>query len=87
MLSFLIFEAKTQQYFVSSSCIFLDKKNLLKIWLNPGLNLTIFRGTGPWIHKLKIKIYIFFLCLFLFFEGLFSILGGRISFNNVFHSS
>ena len=24
----------------------LDKKTLLKIWLNPGLNLTIFRGTG-----------------------------------------
>ena len=27
--------------------MFLDKKNLLKIWLNPGLNLTIFRETGP----------------------------------------
>ena len=28
--------------------MFLDKKTLLKIWLNPGLNLTIFRGNGPW---------------------------------------
>ena len=27
--------------------MFLDKKTLLKIWLNPGLNLTIFRGTWP----------------------------------------
>ena len=27
--------------------MFLDTKTLLKIWLNPGLNLTIFRGTGP----------------------------------------
>ena len=28
--------------------MFLDKKTQLKIWLYPGLNLTIFRGTGPW---------------------------------------
>ena len=27
--------------------MFLDKKTLLKMWLNPGLNLTIFRGTWP----------------------------------------
>ena len=27
--------------------MFLDKKTLLKIWLTPGLNLTIFRRTGP----------------------------------------
>ena len=27
--------------------MFLSKKISLKIWLNPGLNLTIFRGTGP----------------------------------------
>ena len=26
----------------------MDKKTLLKIWLNPALNLTTFRGTGPW---------------------------------------
>ena len=26
--------------------MFLDKKTLLKIGLNPGLNLTIIRGTG-----------------------------------------
>ena len=47
MLWFLFFEEKAQQYFVSSSCVMLDKKTLLKIWLNPRLNLTIFRGTGP----------------------------------------
>ena len=27
--------------------MFLDEKTVFKIWLNPGLNLTIFRGTGP----------------------------------------
>ena len=26
--------------------MFLDKKTWFKIWLNPGLNLTIFQGTG-----------------------------------------
>ena len=41
-------EVKAQQYFVSLSYMFLDKKILLKIRLNPGLNLTICRGTGPW---------------------------------------
>ena len=38
---------KAQQYFVSSSYLFLDKKTLIKIYRNPGLNLTTFRGTGP----------------------------------------
>ena len=54
MLSFLFFEVKTQQYFVSSSYMFLDRKTLLKIWLNSGLNLTIFRsrGTrGPFLER------------------------------------
>ena len=27
--------------------MFLDKKTVLEIWLNPWLNITIFRGTGP----------------------------------------
>ena len=35
-----------QQYFVISNCMFLDKKTLIKIKLNPVLNLTIFRETG-----------------------------------------
>ena len=47
VLSSLNFRVKTQKYFVSSSDMFLDRKTLLEIWLNPGLNLTIFRGTGP----------------------------------------
>ena len=50
MLSSLNLEVKTPQYFVSgvsSSDMFLDKKTLFKIWVNLGLNLTIFRGTGP----------------------------------------
>ena len=33
--------------------MFLNKKTVLKIWLNPGLNLTIFRITRP-----TTKIYI-----------------------------
>ena len=45
MLSSLNLGLKTQQYFVSSSDTFLDKKTLLEIWLNPGLNLTTFWGT------------------------------------------
>ena len=48
MLPFLFFEVKAQQCFVSKSYMFLDKKTLLKIRLNPGLNLTIFKGTGAW---------------------------------------
>ena len=47
MLSLLYLGSKAEQYFVSLSCMFLDKKTLLKIGLNPGLNLTIFRGTEP----------------------------------------
>ena len=41
MLSLLYLVVKAQQYFVTWSCMFL-----LEIWLNPGLNLTIFRTTG-----------------------------------------
>ena len=47
MFSFLYLAVKAQQYFASSISMFLDKKTLFKIWLNPGLNLTIFQGTGP----------------------------------------
>ena len=52
MLSILFLRVKAQQYFVSSSCMFLDK-----VWLNPELNLIIFFGgnqatalTAPLIH-------------------------------------
>ena len=41
------FTVLAQQYFLSSSCMFLGKKTLFKIWLNPGLNLAIFPGTRP----------------------------------------
>ena len=47
MLLLLYLVVKAKQYFVTSSCIFLDEKTVLEIWLNPGLNLTIFRGTRP----------------------------------------
>ena len=40
---------KAQQYFVTSSCMLLEEKTVLENWLNPGLNLTIFEGTGPWV--------------------------------------
>ena len=55
MLSSPNLAAKTQQYFVTSSDMFLDEKTLLKIWLNPLLNLTIFRGTGP---RSEIDMYV-----------------------------
>ena len=48
VLSLLYLVAKAQQYFVPSSCMFFDEKTVLKIWLNPGLKLSIFQGTGPW---------------------------------------
>ena len=47
MLSLLYLVVKAQQHFVSSSCTFSDEKTLLKIWLNPGLNLTSFEEPGP----------------------------------------
>ena len=47
MLPLLHLVVKAQQYFLTSSCTFLDKKMVLEVWLNPGLNLNIFRGTGP----------------------------------------
>ena len=49
MLSLLYLVVKAQHYFVTSSYMFLDEKTVLEIWLNPWLNLTIFRGTGPWV--------------------------------------
>ena len=39
--------SNAQQYFVTSSCMFLHEKTLLGNWLNPGLNLTIFLVTKP----------------------------------------
>ena len=35
---------------VSLSYMFLDKKTVLKMWLNLGLSLNTFRGTGPLIN-------------------------------------
>ena len=53
MLSLLYLRVNAQQYFVSLSNTFVDKKTVLKIWLNLGLNLTIIRGNGPRGKKLK----------------------------------
>ena len=38
VLSLLYLGVKAQHYFVGLSCVFLDKKTLIKILLNPGLN-------------------------------------------------
>ena len=51
--SYCIAEKKAKQYFVSLSCTFLYRKFLLKVWLKPGLNLTVLRGTGPGEKKKK----------------------------------
>ena len=45
MLPLLYLIVKAQQYFATSSCMFLDEKTMLEICLNPGLNLAIFQGT------------------------------------------
>ena len=45
MYLLLYLVVKAQQYVFCK--LELDKKTLLNIWLNPGLNLTIFQGTGP----------------------------------------
>ena len=55
MLLLLYLVVKTKQYIVTSSCMFLDEKSVLEIWLNPGLNLTIFRGTGPCVNNFLVK--------------------------------
>ena len=41
MLSLRCLIVKAEQYFVTWSCMFLNDKTALEIWLNPGLNLTI----------------------------------------------
>ena len=38
MLTSLYLGVKANQYFVCSRCIFLDTKNMFKIWLNPVLS-------------------------------------------------
>ena len=40
------------------------KKTLLKIWLNPGLNLTIFQGTQPWCIPLCFGVFSLFQQIF-----------------------
>ena len=51
MLSLLYVGVEAQQYFVSSTCMFLDKKTLLQIVLNPGL-----RTAGPSCRVLNIAV-------------------------------
>ena len=46
VLSLLYLRVIPHHYFVSLNYMFLDKKTVLKIWLNLGLNLIIFQGTG-----------------------------------------
>ena len=47
MLSLLYLRVQAQQYFVNLSYMVVDKKAVVKIWINLGLNLTFFRGNGP----------------------------------------
>ena len=49
VLLLLYLRVKTQQYFVSLSYMFLDKKTVLKIWLSPG-----FEEPGPAVQVMKI---------------------------------
>ena len=43
--------------------MFLDEETVLETWLNPGLNLTIFRGTGPRSASQAKGFSLFWLCL------------------------
>ena len=56
VLTFPFLKVKAQQRFVSLGCMFLGKKALLKIWINPGLNLTIFWRTGPRLFTFYKKV-------------------------------
>ena len=47
MLSLLYLVVKTQQYFVTSSCMFLGEKTVLEIWLTPVIN---FDEPGPGLY-------------------------------------
>ena len=55
LLSLLYLLVKAQLYFATSSCMFLDEKTVLEIWLNPGLNLTI-RELGPGVFHIGVGI-------------------------------
>ena len=62
-----------QQYFETSSCMFSDKNTLIKIWLNPGLNLTIFcreRSLGPVpARPISVNPGLKFCSVFIFFDS------------------
>ena len=62
VLSLPYLGVKAQQFFLSLSFIFLDKKTLIKILLNPGLNLTIFQGTRSWPYKPFVHSLVTYLC-------------------------
>ena len=53
--------SKGSTFFVTSSCMLLDEKTVLEIWLNPGLNFTMFRETGPRSENGCKKIWHFFI--------------------------
>ena len=47
IISFFFFRSKGTTVFCKFGYVFFDKKTVLKILLNLGLNLTIFQGSGP----------------------------------------
>ena len=56
LLSLLYRGVNAQQDCLQLKLHILSKKPSLKTRLNPGLNLTIFRGTGPWSKILLILL-------------------------------
>ena len=46
-------QSKSSTVFCKLELHSLSKKTMLKISLNPGLNLTIFLGTGPGFFKIR----------------------------------
>ena len=61
MLSLLYLGVHAEQYVFCQLELHVlrqEKLSILKIWLNPGLNLTIFRGTRPWMLLLTHGTYV-----------------------------
>ena len=72
MLLLLYLVVKAQQYFVTSSCMFLDEKIVLEIWLNPGVKLNhLSRNRALRVNKViivKSSSYVSLIVCLLLFE-------------------
>ena len=72
MLLLLYLVVKAQQYFLTSSCMFLDEKIVVEIWLNPGVKLNhLSRNRALRVNKViivKSSSYVSLIVCLLLFE-------------------